>query len=92
MAEHLQHVRHGFGSVRPYVYGHLRLWDLVKDAFGAIELERHQVGPKAFHIEARIGDSMIVLEIADPPHPQGKQVRLVLQQRLFRVFGIRAIS
>ena len=73
MAEHLQHVRHGFGSVRPYVYGHLGLWDLVKDAFGALELERHQVGPKAFHIEAKIGDSVIVLEIADPPHPHGSQ-------------------
>ena len=73
MAEHLQHVRHGFGSVRPYVYGRLGLWDLVKDTFGTLELERHQVGPKAFHIEAKIGDSVIVLEIADPPHPHGSQ-------------------
>lgn len=73
MTENLKHVRHGFGSVRPYVHGHLGLWDLVKDALGAVELERHQVGPKAFHIEAQIGDSMIVLETGDPPHPEGTQ-------------------
>ena len=64
----LKYVRHGFGSARPYVYGHLSLWPLVQGAFGAVELERHQMGPNAFHIEARIGDSMIVLEVADPPH------------------------
>jgi len=71
MTGDLTYVRHGVGSVRPYVYGRLELWDLVKDAFGAVEIERHQVGPTAFHIEARIGDSMIVLEVADPPHPVG---------------------
>lgn len=67
----LKHVRHGFGAVRPYVYGRLELWDLVRDAFGAVEIERHQVGPTAFHIEARIGDSTVVLEAADPPHSVG---------------------
>lgn len=71
MKEHLKHVRHGFGSVRPYVYGPLALWALVKDAFGAVEIERHEFSPTSFHIEARIGDSVIVLEAADPPHPTG---------------------
>lgn len=71
MTEHLKHVRHGFGSVRPYVYGHLALWDLVKDAFGAVEIERHEFSPTSFHIEARIGDSVIVLETGDPTHPTG---------------------
>jgi PhnB protein len=52
-------------------HGHLGLRDIVKDAFGAAELERHQVGPKTFHIEAQIGDSIIVLETGDPPHPEG---------------------
>lgn len=73
MNDALKHVRHGFGSVRPYVHGHLGLWDLVRDAFGAVELERHEVGPKAFHIEAKIGDSIIVLETGDPPYPEGTQ-------------------
>lgn len=70
MATPLTHVRHGFGAVRPYVHGHPALWDLVRDAFGAIEIERHEVGPTSFHIEARIGDSVIVLETGDPPHPE----------------------
>jgi PhnB protein len=71
MTEHLEHIRHGFGSVRPYVHGHLELWDLVEHAFGAVEIERHEFGPKSFHVEARIGDSVIVLELGDPPSPSG---------------------
>jgi len=47
------------------------VWDLVKDAFHAVEIERHEFGPKSFHIEAQIGDSVIVLEIGDPPSPSG---------------------
>jgi PhnB protein len=66
--ESLSHVRHGIGAVRPYVHGHLALWDLVRDAFGAVELERHAFSPTSFHIEARIGDSVLVLETGDPPH------------------------
>jgi PhnB protein len=71
MTDRLRYVRHGFGSARPYVHGHLGLWELVKVVFGAVELERHEFGPKSFHIEAQIGDSVIVLEIGDPPHPEG---------------------
>jgi PhnB protein len=71
MSERLDYVRHGLGSVRPYVHGHLGLWDLVKNAFRAVEIERHRMGPKSFHIEARIGDSVLVLETGDPPHPEG---------------------
>jgi PhnB protein len=70
--DNLTHVRHGFGSARPYVHGHPEMWDLVRDAFGAVELERHEFGPKSFHIEARLGDSVIVLETGDPPHPSGR--------------------
>ena len=71
MAQRLRHVRHGISSARSYVHGHVALWDLVKYAFGAIELERHEFGPKSFHIEAQIGDSVVVLEAGDPPHPEG---------------------
>ena len=71
MTQPLQHVRHGFGCVRPYVHGHLAMWDMVKDAFGAVELERQEFGPNSFHIEAQIGDSMIVLETGDPPSSEG---------------------
>ena len=44
MTHPLQHVRHGFGCVRPYVHGHLAMWDMVKDAFGAVELDRQDFG------------------------------------------------
>jgi PhnB protein len=48
MTTALGHVRHGFGAVRPYVHGHLAMWDLVRDAFGAIEVERHDSGRPPF--------------------------------------------
>src|SRR5580704_7269367 len=66
-----KHIRHGVGSVRPYLYGRLDMLELVKRAFGAVELERLEVG-KGFHAEAKIGDSMVVMEVSDPPHPGGK--------------------
>jgi PhnB protein len=71
MTKSLSHVRHGAGSVRPYVHGHLGLWDMVKAAFDAVEIERHEFSANSFHIEAQIGDSMIALETGDPPHPEG---------------------
>src|SRR5271167_1749840 len=67
-----KHIRHGVGSVRPYLYGHLDMLELVRRAFGAVELERLEAGNKGFHVEAKIGDSMIVMEVSDPPHPSAK--------------------
>ena len=64
------YIRHGFGSVRPYIYGRLDTILLVRDAFQARELERLPAN-NGFHIEAQIGDSMIVLEVADPPPAGG---------------------
>ncbi len=66
------HIRHGAGSVRPYLYGGLDMLELVKRAFGAVELERQETKNNGFHVEARIGDSIIVMEACDPPHPSGK--------------------
>lgn len=60
------HIRHGFGTVRSYLYGHLDLADFVKQVFGAEELERVEVR-KGFHIEVKIGDSVVVLEVGEPP-------------------------
>ena len=71
MSNATKHIRHGVGSVRPYLYGRLDMLELVKRAFGAVELERLEVG-KGFHVEAKIGDSMVVMEVSDPPHPGGK--------------------
>ena len=66
-----KHIRHRVGSLRPYLYGRLDMLELVRRAFGAVELERLEAG-KGFHVEAKIGDSIIVMEVADPPHPTGK--------------------
>ena len=62
----MKYVRHGRGAVRPYIYARLDTIELIRDAFEATELERLEA-KNGFHIEARIGDSMIVLEAADPP-------------------------
>jgi hypothetical protein len=60
---------HGFGSARAYVHAHLDLWDLVEHAFGATGIERHEFGPNP-STSKQIGDSVIVLETGDPPHPE----------------------
>ena len=69
MSNATKHIRQGVGSVRPYLHGHLDMPEFVKRAFGAVELERHKAGSNGFHIEAKIGDSMIVMEVGDPPYP-----------------------
>jgi len=71
MSNATKHIRHGVGSVRPYLYGRLDMLELVKRAFGAVELDHIKVG-NGFHVEAKIGDSMIVMEVCDPPHPGGQ--------------------
>jgi PhnB protein len=63
----IRHVRHGFGAVRPYVHGPVALLDFVKETFGATELERHEFGPDSYHVELRIGDSVLVIEAGDLP-------------------------
>ena len=62
------YIRHGVGAVRPYLYGRLDLPDFVQQVFGAVELERHEFSATAFHVEAMIGDSVVVMEVSDPPH------------------------
>ena len=64
-----KHIRHGKGSVRPYIYGKLDLPDFVREVFGAKEVERLAYPKGGFHIEAQIGDSVNVIEAAEsfPP-------------------------
>ncbi len=61
------YVRHGVGTVRPYLYGNVDLIEFVQQVFGAVELERVAMGARSFHVEAAIGDSVVVLEVGDPP-------------------------
>jgi|SRR6202158_579734 PhnB protein len=76
MSTKQKHIRHGIGSVRPYLYGRLDLPDLLRQAFGAEELERLPAGGNGFHIETKIGDSIVVLEVGEPPHPGGTRASI----------------
>src|SRR6267143_6745319 len=65
--QHLEHVRHGIGTVRPYIYGPVGLLEFVRQTFEVVELERHEFGPQSFHVEMQIGDSVLVIEAGELP-------------------------
>src|SRR5262245_52865128 len=65
MVNELKHVRHGLGSVRPYVHGPVGLLDFVRTTFDAVELERHEFTLENYHVELQIGDSVLVIEAGD---------------------------
>jgi PhnB protein len=69
MSSQPHYIRDGFSTVRPYLFGRLDLADFVRQVFGAQELARRKYGEKAFHIESKIGDSVVVLEVREPPYP-----------------------
>ncbi len=60
-----KHIHLGRCSVRPYVYGNLDLPDFVREVFDAKELARHAYPKGGAHIEAEIGDSIVVIEAAE---------------------------
>lgn len=62
------HVRHGFGTVRPYLYGAYELPSFLAEVFSAREIERHESGERrAAHVELAIGDSALVVEAGELP-------------------------
>lgn len=62
------HVRHGFGTVRPYLYGPYELPEFLAAVFDAREIERHEApGRRAAHVELVIGDGMVVVEAGEMP-------------------------
>jgi PhnB protein len=63
----LSHVRHGRGSVRPYLHGPVDLPEFLGTVFQVVELERHEFGPQSFHVEMQLGDSVVVIEAGDLP-------------------------
>lgn len=65
MSNPKSHIRHGIGSARPYLYGPVELPDFIAKVFGAVELERHEFGPRSFHVEMQIGDSVLVVEAGE---------------------------
>jgi uncharacterized glyoxalase superfamily protein PhnB len=62
-----KHIRHGRGSVRPYLYGHYELPDFLEQVFDAKTLERHEMGERSAHVELAIGDSVVVVEAGELP-------------------------
>lgn len=63
----LSHIRHGRGSVRPYLHGPVGLPEFLRAVFQALELERHEFGPQSFHVEMQVGDSVVVIEAGELP-------------------------
>lgn len=61
------HIRHGHGSVRPYLHGPVDLPEFIRGVFEAVELERHEFGPQSYHVEMQIGDSVVVIEAGELP-------------------------
>ena len=61
------YIRHGRGSVRPYLHGPVGLPEFVRAVFQAVELERHEFGPQSFHVEMQVGDSVVVIEAGELP-------------------------
>jgi PhnB protein len=62
------HIRHGFGAVRPYLYGDQSTIDLAAALGGEI------VENTGGHLEIKLGDAMVVVEFkADWPAEQRRQ-------------------
>ena len=62
------HVRHGFATVRPYIYRPYELPEFLVAVFGASEIERHEAPDRrAAHVELAIGDGALVVEAGEMP-------------------------
>lgn len=72
----IAHVRHGVGAVRPYLYGAPALRDFVRTVFDATEIESvASGGDGGAHVEMRIGDSVVVLEVGHHFPPGTEKTR-----------------
>ncbi len=62
------YVRHGYGTVRPYLYGAYELPEFLATVFGAEEIERHEADDRrAAHVELKLGDSVMIVEAGEIP-------------------------
>jgi len=66
MNEGTKHIRNGIGAVRLFIYGRPDLLDLGKQVFGSVEFKRNKID-NGLHIQAQIGDSVVVLSAMEPP-------------------------
>ncbi|HWX33145.1 MAG TPA: VOC family protein [Steroidobacteraceae bacterium] len=75
MNEQNMHVRNGIGAVRPFIYPRRDLLDFVRQVFGAVELERNKID-NGFHVQAQIGDSVVVLSAMEPPYAEATRASI----------------
>jgi hypothetical protein len=75
------YIHNGKGTVRAYVYGRLDLLDFAKQVFDVVELERNKL-PNGFHVQAQIGDSVIVLSATDPPYKEQPRHRFMCMSKM----------
>ena len=68
------YIRHGMGAVRPYLYGTPDLLDFVDSRIRLRGTGAHEFGSTAIHVEVMIGDSVVVMEVSDPPHASAGSV------------------
>jgi PhnB protein len=69
------YIHNGKGTARAYVYGRLDLLDFANQVFDVVELERNKL-PNGFHVQAQIGDSVIVLSATDPPYKEATKASI----------------
>jgi PhnB protein len=65
MSASTSHLRNGYGTVRTYFYGPLDLMSFITQVFDAEEIERGDTGG-GYHVEYKIGDSVLILEAMEP--------------------------
>lgn len=74
MSNQTNHIRHGMGTVRAYLYGNSELPDFLKEVFGAEVVESTANRSGGAHVEMRLADSVFVVEtgekLADGPRSQ----------------------
>lgn len=75
MSQANTHIRNAMGTVRPFIYGRLDLLDFVAATFGAVELERNKLD-HGLHVQARIGDSVVVLSAMEPPYAEATRASI----------------
>src|ERR1700741_3715195 len=70
------YISRGFSAVRPYVYGYSDLVLLLREAIAAVELERFTYPNGGAHVEMRVDDSVIVLEVMETDVPNATKASI----------------
>lgn len=91
MEPETKYIHNGKGTVRAYLYGRLDLFDFAKKVFDAVELERNSL-PNGFHVQAQIGDSVIVLSAMEPPYKEATKASVYVYVEDVDATYLRALA